>query len=234
MKRTPISVLAMLLLCSFSVVTSWGNAQEKSGSTEGQLLAADAGDKDNDAEGNSGTIKGRVTVADVKDKQNVLVYVVKVEGGFPIPKDPAEMDQLKLTFIPRVLPIVKGTTVKFQNSDSVLHNVFWRKSADGSYAARNLGTWGKGGTKDFTFDKEGEVTLLCNVHPEMEGHIVVLQNPFFTMVGEDGSYEIKGVPAGKHTVKAWYPNPKKLKSKTADVTVSAGKTASLDFSLGRK
>jgi plastocyanin len=233
MKRTPISIVLMVL-GSVAVGKSSESAHENGGSAGGQVLAADAGDEDNDAEEKSGTIKGRVTVTDVKDKQNVLVYIVKVEGAVPLPKDAAEMDQLKLTFIPHVLPIVKGTTVKFQNSDSVLHNVFWRKSADGSYAARNLGTWGKGGTKEFTFDKEGEVTLLCNVHPEMEGHIVVLQNPYFAMVGDDGSYEIKDVPAGKHTLKAWYPNPKKLKSKTADVTVSAGKTAALDFSLSRK
>ena len=144
------------------------------------------------------------------------------------------MDQQKLSFVPHVLPILKGTKVKFENSDPVLHNVFWNKSEDGSYEARNLGTFGKGANAEFAFDKEGSVVLLCNVHPEMEGHIVALQNPFFTMVGEDGGYEIKGVPAGKYTVKAWYPNPRKLKSKTSDITVSAGKTTDLDFSLGRK
>ncbi len=185
------------------------------------------------ADDKTGSIKGQVTVSGVRDKQNVLVYVVNVEGDYSGSKKPAAMDQEKLAFSPHLLPIVKGTTVTFKNSDSVLHNVFWAKSRDGSYGARNLGTWGKGGTKEFTFDKEGEVTLLCNVHPEMEGHIIVLQNPFFATVGDDGSYEIKGVPPGQYSVKAWYPNPKKLKSKTAEVSVSAGKTTDLDFALGR-
>ena len=130
--------------------------------------------------------------------------------------------------------VLKGTKVKFNNSDPVLHNVFWNKSEDGSYEARNLGTFGKGANAEFTFDKEGSVVLLCNVHPEMEGHIVVLQNPYFAVAGKDGAYEIKGVPAGQYSVKAWYPNPKKLKAKTAPATVTAGQATQLDFSLSRK
>ena len=80
----------------------------------------------------------------------------------------------------------------------------------------------------------GHVVLLCNIHAEMEGHIVVLQNPFFAVTGKDGLYEIKDVPPGQYTVTTWYPQPKKLKSKSAKVTVAAGKTAKLDFSLGRR
>jgi hypothetical protein len=67
----------------------------------------------------------------------------------------------------------------------------------------------------------------------MEGHIVVLQNPFFAVVGKDGVYEIKNVPSGDYTVMTWYPKPKKLKSKSAKVTVQSGATATLDFTLGK-
>lgn len=196
-------------------------------------MAPRAGAQEN-AQQQAGSIKGQITASGVRDIDSVLVYVEKAPGQFPASKQPAQMDQMKLTFMPHVLPIVKGTTVNFLNSDPVLHNVFWQKSDDGSYAQRNLGTWGKGTSKEFTFDKEGSVVLLCNVHPEMESHIVVLQNPFFALAGKDGAYEIKGVPPGQYTVKAWYPNPKKLKAKTAKVTVTAGQTAQLDFSLSRK
>jgi len=194
-------------------------------------LAPRGGAQDN---AQTGSIKGQITASGVRDVDSVLVYVEKAAGQYPPSQQPAHMDQQKLTFIPHVLPIVKGTKVSFLNSDPVLHNVFWNKSDDGSYPARNLGTWGKGASKEFTFDKEGSVTLLCNVHPEMEGTIVVLPNPFFALAGKDGAYEIKGVPPGQYTVKAWYPNPKKLKAKTEKVTVAAGQAAQLDFSLGRR
>ena len=182
----------------------------------------------------TGSIKGQVSVSGLRDAENVLVYIEKAPGEFAAPKEPTQMDQEKLKFIPFLLPIVKGTVVTFVNSDPVLHNVFWNKSDDGSYPAKNLGSWGKGASKEFTFDKEGSVTLLCNVHPEMESHVIVLQNPFFSIVGKDGAYEITGVPPGDYSVKAWYPNPKKLKAKTAKATVTAGQATKLDFALSRK
>jgi plastocyanin len=183
---------------------------------------------------NTGSIKGTVTASGVRSPEDVLVFVEKVPGEHKPPEKHAEMNQKKLTFIPHVLPIVKGTTVKFLNEDPMLHNVFWPASDDGSYPTHNLGTWGQNDTKTFTFDKIGHVVLLCNIHSEMEGHIVVLQNPFFTVTGKEGTYEIKDVPLGEYTVKTWYPQPKKLKSQSAKVTVKADKTASQDFTLGRK
>ena len=181
----------------------------------------------------TGSIKGSVAASGVKSPEDVVVYIETAPGEQKPPADPAVMDQKKLTFMPKVLPIVKGTTVKFQNGDPLLHNVFWNRSDDGTYTPTNLGTWGQGSTKTFTFDKLGYVGLLCNIHPEMEGYIVVLQNPYFAVVGKDGSYEIKDVPPGKYVVKTWYSKPKKLKSKSAPVTVEAGKAAKSDFALGK-
>lgn len=181
-----------------------------------------------------GTIKGTVEVSGVKTPENVVVYIEKAPGEWKPPKEPAHMDQIKLVFTPHVLPIVKGTTVEFLNSDPILHNVFWPKSLDRSYSGKNLGTWGKGGKREYQFDKEGSVVLLCNVHPEMEAFVLILQNPFFAVVDEDGNYEIKGVPDGKYTLKTWYENPKKLRPKTREITVKAGEATTADFSLGRR
>ena len=190
-----------------------------------------ASGEENAAEG-TGSIKGTVSASGVRSPENVLVYIEKAPGEYPPPKEPAEEDQVKLKFIPFVLPIVKGTTVKFLNSDPLLHNVFWPKGK--GYSGRNLGTWGKGASKKIKFDKLGEVVLLCNIHSEMEGHIVVLQNPFFAVVDKEGTYEIKNVPPGDYKVKTWYSKPKKLRSKSAKVTVKAGGATELDFSLSRR
>jgi plastocyanin len=188
------------------------------------VLADDAG---------TGSIKGEITANGVRSPEDVVVYIESIPGEQKPPDAPAAMNQKKLVFLPHVLAIVKGTTVKFQNGDPLLHNVFWSASDDGSYPTKNLGTWGQGDSRTFTFDTLGSVVLLCNIHAEMEGHIVVLQNPFFAVVGKDGVYEIKNVPSGDYTVMTWYPKPKKLKSKSAKVTVQSGATATLDFTLGK-
>jgi len=185
-----------------------------------------------DEDKEKGSITGEISVSGVRSPKDVLVYIEKAPGEYPPPEEPVHMDQVKLVFTPNVLPIVKGTTVSFENGDPILHNIFWLKSK--SYRARSLGSWGKGLAKKVTFDKEGEVGLLCNVHSEMAGYIIILQNPFFALVSREGTYEIKDVPPGEYTLKTWYFRPKKLRSKSAKVSVSAGEPAVVDFSLSRR
>ena len=76
-------------------------------------------------------------------------------------------------FKPHLLVVQEGTTVEFQNDDSVQHNVFWPSVGGNRKAGHNLGTWPKGEKRPFKFDQPGVVPLLCNVHPEMSGYIVV-------------------------------------------------------------
>ena len=103
------------------------------------------------------------------------------------------MGQKGLVFAPHILPVLKGSTVDFTNDDSVAHNVF---SPPGAATRFNLGLYGVGVKKTVTFDNLGEVPLLCNVHPEMLGYIIVLQNPYFALTDNAGKYEIKECASG--------------------------------------
>jgi plastocyanin len=160
---------------------------------------------------------------------DAVVFVQDATGTAKPPAEPATMDQRKMQFIPHVLPVVAGTTVKFLNSDPTPHNVF---SPDGE--KYNLGTWPQGQAKDYTFSKCTKFpcvyTQLCRVHPEMEGFVVVLSNPYFAVSDKDGHFEIKGVPPGSYKVGVWHP---KLKGQPQPVTVEGGKPASVDFALGK-
>jgi plastocyanin len=149
---------------------------------------------------------------------NAVVYVEKVAGTFPGGK--AKMDQDHKMFVPSVLPIVLGTSVEFHNSDSVQHNVF----AVGAEQF-NLGTYGTGAGAQRTFSKLGEVDILCNVHPEMAGYVLVLQNPFFAQPEPGGKFRIANVPAGDYVVMAWYGG----KTKKQNVKVPVTGSVSISF-----
>ena len=166
----------------------------------------------------AGDIKGKVKAVGARNSANAVIYVEKIPGKtFDPPKDPATMDQKNLVFIPHVLPVVAGTTVKYLNSDDVLHNVF---TPDKCAEKFNLGTWPKGQSRSYTFKNAGCFSLmLCNVHPEMEAYVVVLENPYYAVSAKDGSYTIKNVPPGKHTLKIWH---EKLKGESQEVTVAEG------------
>lgn len=176
----------------------------------------------------AGGIKGKVGLEGTKNSGGVLVYIEHIDGKFSPPQKHALMDQINLEFSPKVLPILAGTSVDFLNSDSVLHNVFTPSDCAGNF---NLGTWPRGQMRLHTFKDAGcFATILCDVHPEMQAWIVVLQNPFFAQADEKGEYEIKNIPPGKYELKVWYPF---YKSVTKNITVKDSGTLMENFVLKR-
>ena len=152
----------------------------------------------------AGEIKGKVTVQGLRSAENIAVYVEAVPGkDFEPPSQHLVIDQRKMTFIPHVAVVVKGTTVDFLNSDPVGHNVYWPSISGNKKLAHNLGTWPKGEKKSFQFNDLGVAPLLCNVHPEMSGYVVVVPTTYFAVTSKDGEFEIKDVPAGHYTLKTW-------------------------------
>lgn len=178
---------------------------------------------------NAGTIKGKVTAHGAKNAADAVVYIDKIAGKtFPAPKAHAKIDQHNMMFKPRVLPVLAGTTVDFLNSDDVLHNVYSPDKCDGKF---NLGSWPKGQIKSMTFTNPGcFATLLCNVHPEMQGTVVVLETPYHAVTNADGSYSIKGVPAGTYTLKIWH---EKLHGTSQQVTVTESGEIEANFDIKR-
>src|SRR5215472_2583959 len=154
--------------------------------------------------GRANEIKGKVSVQGIKSAENIAVYVdVIPDKKFDAPKESVVVDQRKMAFIPHVVVVQQGTTVEFLNSDPVGHNVYWPSISGNKKLAHNLGTWPRGEKKPFQFNDVGVASLLCNVHPEMSGYIVVSPTPYFAVTDKDGNFEIKNIPAGKYTLKTW-------------------------------
>jgi len=171
----------------------------------------------------AGTIEGTVSPG------KSVVYVDAVAGKtFPAPSAKPVMDQKGLVFNPHVLAVQQGTTVEFLNSDSVQHNVFWPSISGNKKEGHNMGTWPKGEKRSFAFNTPGVVPLLCNVHPEMAGYIVVSPTPYFAETDASGNYKIENVPDGKYNVVAWHEG---MKTQTKPVEVAG--TGKADFTLSK-
>ncbi len=173
----------------------------------------------------AGDIKGKVNgVSGVS-----VVYVDTIAGKtFPAPEKHVVIDQKGLMFHPHVTAIQVGTTVDFLNDDNVAHNVFWPSISGNKKLGHNLGTWPKGEKKAFKFDTPGVAPLLCNVHPEMSGYVVISPTPYFAETDESGNYTISNVPDGSYTVTAWHEG-----AKTQSKPVNVAGSASADFTLSK-
>jgi hypothetical protein len=71
-----------------------------------------------------------------------------------------------------------------------------------------------------TFNKLGDVTILCNVHHEMEAHVLVLQNPYFARPDSSGAFRIANLAPGTYVVKAWYRGKVRKQTVTVPATGS--------------
>ena len=172
-----------------------------------------------------GTIKGKVSGVSGPS----AVWVEAIPGKtFPAPTKTAVMDQKGLTFQPHVLVVEAGTTVEFLNSDNVAHNVFWPSISGNKKMGHNMGTWPKGEKKPFKFDQPGVAPMLCNVHPEMSGYIVVVPTPYFAETTPSGEFSIADVPNGSYSVTAWHEG---AKNQSKPVSVSGDTT--VDFALSK-
>ena len=150
----------------------------------------------------AGDVKGRVAVQGIRTPEGIAVYIDSIPGKtFPPPTNHVVVDQSHLAFAPHAVVILQGTTVEFKNDDNVGHNVYWPAINHDRKLAHNMGTWPQGQSKPFTFTTLGDVPLLCNVHPEMSGHIFVVPTPYFALTDKDGNFTIKNVPPGQYTLK---------------------------------
>ncbi|HSE58977.1 MAG TPA: hypothetical protein VLA99_09775 [Nitrospiraceae bacterium] len=70
--------------------------------------------------------------------------------------------------------------------------------------------------------------LQCDQHEFMQGFFLPVQNKHYAVVKEDGTFELKDVPAGKHKIMAWHPFAGKME---ADVDVPEGGSVKADFQV---
>jgi plastocyanin len=129
--------------------------------------------------------------------------VVYLEGNFPKPRalPTKEVAQKNLAFLPALLAIQAGTTVKFPNFDDTYHNIF-------SYSPAKRFDLGRYPPNEEPppselFERPGLVTLRCDIHEHMRGLILVLATPYFTITDVEGRYRLTNLPAGHFSLKVW-------------------------------
>jgi hypothetical protein len=88
------------------------------------------------------------------------------------------------------------------NDDQIFHNAFSLSKTK----PFDLGTYEPGETRSVRFTESGLVRLYCNIHPEMVGAILILENPYFAVTDEQGVFCISEVPDGDYVLRVWNEN----------------------------
>jgi hypothetical protein len=161
---------------------------------------------------------------------NVFVFVksgLPAGQNYPVPSNAAVLDQDGCLYEPRNFGVMIGQQLEIKNSDPVLHNI---KAVPTKNRGFNISQPTEGMTTRRTFNtEEVGVPLECNVHGWMHASVTVLNHPFFASTGNDGTFTIRGLPAGTYEIEARH---EKLGTRTQSVTVPEGGTATADITFG--
>jgi plastocyanin len=170
----------------------------------------------------AGETEGTLTIG------NVFVWIKQgLPGGpYPVPEQPAVLDQRGCRYIPHVLGIMVGQKLQIVNSDSTMHNVH--------SLAKNGRQFNNGMAKGApplikTFEApEVLLKIKCDAHPWMSSYAGVVEHPYFAVTGTDGSFSLENLPAGTYEVAAAH---ELLKRSVQSVTVADGESVEIEFVL---
>lgn len=157
---------------------------------------------------------------------NAFVYVKSGAAQSQPPAQPVTLDQQGCIYVPHVLGIMVGQTLRVVNSDFTTHNIHvlpknnpqWNFSQPPGAAPLNE-----------TFEHpEVMIPVECNEHRWMKAYIGVVTNTYYAVSDTEGKYTIKGVPAGTYTIETWTAT---FGTQEKTVTVRPNETTTLNFSF---
>ena len=142
--------------------------------------------------------------SDLASVTNAVVFVVRDRESKPQPArwwKRGRMRQTTAGFEPCVIAVPAGTTVRFENRDSIYHNVF---SVAGAKRF-DTGFYAPGQRRRVLFDRPGVVNIFCELHAEAAGFVVVRPDRLFARPDAHGEFRLPRLAEGTYTVKAWHP-----------------------------
>lgn len=187
---------------------------------DGALKHAVVAVKDIDDKAFTDAYKGTEVVAEFCEFMPFSGVVVK-QKNFHVENHDADPDD----------PGPKGD---FPGKKGVLHNPHsFEVLGPSSSTVFNIALAEKGSKLDkpvvLRKDKQGSMfRLQCDQHEFMQSFFLPVTNPHYAVVKEDGTFEIKDIPAGKHKLIAWHPFAGKVE---AEVDVPEGGTAQAKFEV---
>jgi len=172
------------------------------------------------------------TVSNDGGFQGVVVVVEGVEQGKPLPLSGPKIAIKDCSFTPFMSVIRDRQNMTFQNHDGVIHDIQTYAIADNKRGDRVFDRAALPNstlTQDVRLPKGQKIIWTqCGKHSFMQTWFYAVDNPYYAITAEDGTFSIKDLPPGRYRVTAWHPFMN-LRERTVDVAPSSKIIVNFEF-----
>lgn len=174
----------------------------------------------------TGTISGKVAAA---PSPVAGVWLVGTDTRAEHSPPSSSLPQSGYQFTHSLIIVPVGAKVEFPNMDNDYHNVASLSPAK----TFDIGRYKKDErpVPFRIFDKEGFISLRCEIHDHMNAAILVVNSRWRTLTDPSGKFTIRDVPPGPYTLHAQIDKNTRW---SAPIIISAGKTTSASFQSSAK
>jgi plastocyanin len=156
--------------------------------------------KDQAVCGKTEKVDESLLVGSNKGIRNVVVSITNIQKGKKMPETAAILDQKDCDYVPHIVLLPEGATLKIMNNDGILHNIH-------TYSTKNP-PFNRAQPKfkkevDERFAYPETVKVACDVHAWMKGWLIVESNPYYALTDANGTFTITDVPPGDYEVHFW-------------------------------
>lgn len=125
--------------------------------------------------------------------------------GQSVPRPVSEQHEVVLNsqINPLYLAISRGDSLRFENQDSVYHELFTHSHTQPLNI--RLDRQGMGREKSVTLNDVGDLHWFCRIHAKSYLRIDVVDTPLVRMVQSGGSFEFQGLQTGKWLLRVAAP-----------------------------
>jgi plastocyanin len=140
-------------------------------------------------------VAGRVLSGGEPSRKTAIL----LDGGKPAAPVEAKLDEVWLSFAPKVQVVAPGSTIILADRDEESHTVHaWY----GLKTVFNRAVVPHEPGQRFTVDRPGVMTVTCDLHREMRGFVVVSASSYAAVSDVDGRFRLEVAP-GRYRVRAW-------------------------------
>ena len=169
------------------------------------------------------------TVSQNRGLKDTIVTLKNVKKGKPFPQKMQTFHIDRCRANSYIIGIKNSENILIENTDPIQHEI-------ATYEVRNV-------YSDQTSNKPvipkssqvrsafvrhdaEEFTIKCNLHPFLQTHGYLVENPYYAVTDSNGNFSIKDIPPGTYDVVAWHTY---IPQKKGTVTIKAAGEANIDF-----